>query len=127
MMAEQMALKGEDMICIVLGNGTRLSVLERAYKLIEDELTTEWRKTAPPEKPKPTAYITLTDEMIGNGATFQEVNKVSGTFSATGWSREQLACLGVPWPMKKGWRSKLKGKIVPKADYDRFMALRKIR
>jgi len=30
-----------------------------------------------------------------------------------GWTRAQLACLGVPWPPPKGWRRALTGTHIP--------------
>lgn len=42
-----------------------------------------------------------------------------------GWSKKQLACLGIPWPPPKGWLRSLHGKRVQSDDWRRFLNLRK--
>lgn len=41
-----------------------------------------------------------------------------------GWSKEQLAVLGVSWPPKKGWREALTGQLFPEVIVKRFIDLR---
>lgn len=41
-----------------------------------------------------------------------------------GWNREQLRILGVKWPPKKGWRSRVLGRRISEEDRDRFLAIR---
>lgn len=61
--------------------------------------------------------LKLTHELIEAGAT-----KLKG--KPCGWSRKQLAILGVPWPLVKGWKSKLVGVEIPEAWYEEFLSLR---
>ena len=50
-----------------------------------------------------------------------------GASSECGWNKEQLSILGVKWPPKKGWLSKLIGRTISDADYAKFLALRGVR
>lgn len=38
-----------------------------------------------------------------------------------GWTRAGLALLGVPWPPPKGWRRRLPGRRIPRADAERLL------
>lgn len=38
-------------------------------------------------------------------------------------NREQVLALGEPWPLKAGWWRRLLGKVVPDANYRRFLEL----
>ena len=40
------------------------------------------------------------------------------------WSKKQLDLLGVPWPLKKGWKRRLIGKSVSETDLDEFLNLK---
>ena len=51
---------------------------------------------------------------------------IRGASRNGGWSRQQLAMLGVPWPTVKGWRKRLLQTTVTKAEADRFVALRNL-
>jgi ribonuclease HI len=41
-----------------------------------------------------------------------------------GWSRQQLACLGVAWPPARGWKEGALGRLIRQADAERFLALK---
>jgi ribonuclease HI len=43
--------------------------------------------------------------------------------SRRGWSRLQLACLGVAWPPAKGWKEGVLGRMIRRADAERFVIL----
>ncbi len=53
--------------------------------------------------------VTLTEWMIDNAAT-----------NGCGYTRQQLAAVGVPWPPAKGWKRGLVGKSVPLSGYYTF-------
>ena len=64
--------------------------------------------------------ITLTHELIEAGVTIK-------TGSGNGaWTKDQLSILGVSWPPKKGWKTKLvkHGHKVSREEYERFLAIR---
>ncbi|WP_395454818.1 hypothetical protein ACHMW5_13825 [Azospirillum melinis] len=44
---------------------------------------------------------------------------------AGSWTRAQLAIVGVTWPPKQGWRKRIEGKKITKADAERFVSLGK--
>jgi hypothetical protein len=48
--------------------------------------------------------MVITNDWIGQHATLRGIGK-----KASGWTAKQAACLGVRWPLKKGWRSQLVG------------------
>lgn len=52
--------------------------------------------------------------------------KAGGT-SQCGFSRRQLALLGVHWPPMKGWLSRLVGTRIEDYQYRQFVSLRKIK
>jgi len=58
--------------------------------------------------------MTLSNEFIEQGKSL-----------AGGWSRDQLACLGIPWPPPKGWKKEAIGRVIPDTDAERFLALRR--
>lgn len=37
-----------------------------------------------------------------------------------GWPKKQLALLGVPWPLKRGWKRRVIGKFISVHDADKF-------
>jgi len=37
------------------------------------------------------------------------------TTGSEGWTRKQLACLGVAWPPRRGWKYRLEGREIPDA------------
>ncbi len=41
-----------------------------------------------------------------------------------GWSKAQLALLGVSWPPQAGWKATVIGRPISKGDADRFVKLR---
>ncbi len=41
-----------------------------------------------------------------------------------GWSKKQLALLGIAWPPQKGWRRAVNGLKLTKSDADLFVALK---
>jgi hypothetical protein len=47
-----------------------------------------------------------------------------GKSSRGGWSREQLQCLGVRWPLRDGWRRALLGRRVERRAAEAFLRLR---
>jgi hypothetical protein len=49
----------------------------------------------------------------------------AGQSERPGWSRAQLALLGVSWPPPPGWRpAAVVGRAIPRADAERFVQLR---
>ena len=48
----------------------------------------------------------------------------AGMSSAKGINHQQLKCLGLKWPPRKGWLRRLVGKEIPVADYNRFLELK---
>lgn len=44
-------------------------------------------------------------------------------FVHQGYNRDQLAVLGVSWPARKGWLSKLVGTEIPDERYELFLTL----
>jgi len=55
----------------------------------------------------------LTDKLIDCGRS-----------KAGGWSRPQLACLGVAWPPRRGWKRALVGTNIQDAVYNKFLSLK---
>jgi len=45
-------------------------------------------------------------------------------YSGCGFNSDQLAILGIQWPPKKGWLSRLIGTDLPDADYQRLYELK---
>ena len=58
----------------------------------------------PPDMPP------ITEEFIARGKS-----------EAGGWTRAQLAALGVPWPPVKGWKAGVLGKSISEADAAEFL------
>lgn len=48
----------------------------------------------------------------------------AGQSDRGGWSKAQLALLGVSWPPPPGWKGEVIGRLVPQADAERFVQLR---
>jgi hypothetical protein len=48
----------------------------------------------------------------------------AGRSQRGGWSKAQLALLGVPWPPPAGWKGEVIGRAISKAAADRFVELR---
>lgn len=40
------------------------------------------------------------------------------------WSRAQLTLIGVPWPLKRGWKRKVIGTFISEISAQRFVQLR---
>ena len=57
--------------------------------------------------------ISVTDELIEAGKS-----------ERGGWTKAQLAILGVAWPPESGWKRKAIGEKIPQAEAWRFVALR---
>jgi hypothetical protein len=57
--------------------------------------------------------VTVTAELIAAGRS-----------ERGGWSKAQLALLGVPWPPPAGWKAEVIGRAISKPDADRFVQLR---
>lgn len=57
--------------------------------------------------------VKITQELIRRGES-----------GAGGWNREQLRLIGVPWPPKHGWRRRVEGRWISKADAEAFVSLR---
>lgn len=66
-----------------------------------------------PDTNDPQAWIVLTAPMIEAGRS-----------ARGGFTRDQLACLGVAWPPAKGWKKAVAGAEVRQKDYAQFLALR---
>ncbi len=48
----------------------------------------------------------------------------AGKSERGGWSRRQLDCLGVPWPPQSGWKAASVGRLVRRAEAERFIQLK---
>jgi hypothetical protein len=48
----------------------------------------------------------------------------AGQSDRGGWTKAQLALLGVPWPPPSGWKAAVLGKAIPSSAADRFVQLR---
>jgi hypothetical protein len=57
--------------------------------------------------------VTVTAELIEAGQS-----------ERGGWSKAQLALIGVAWPPPAGWKEIAVGRRIPRADTERFVALR---
>jgi hypothetical protein len=77
---------------------------QRRHKPNEHQLTSRDMK---PES------VEITDEWI-----------TAGMSDRGGWSKAQLAILGVAWPPVTGWKQRVKGRLIPQAEAERFVALR---
>lgn len=42
-----------------------------------------------------------------------------------GWSKAQLALLGIPWPLKHGWKATIIGTTISEDTAKRFLSARK--
>lgn len=60
------------------------------------------------------------EELVPVTATLINV----GRSERGGWAAAQLALLGVPWPPPPGWKAAAVGRLLLRADADRFVALR---
>jgi hypothetical protein len=58
------------------------------------------------------ASVTVTEELLEAGKS-----------ANGGWSKEQLALLGVAWPPASGWKNGIVGHRMPKASADKFVQL----
>lgn len=50
----------------------------------------------------------------------------AGRSTRGGWTRAQLALLGVPWPPSPGWQNAALGRLIPRLDAERFVASRAV-
>src|SRR5262249_38399497 len=48
----------------------------------------------------------------------------AGKSERGGWSRQQLACLGVAWPPAKGWKEDALGRLIRQAQAKTFLELK---
>ena len=64
------------------------------------------------------SLIPMTTQILHAGATSRKHG---------GWGRQQLAILGVPWPLERGWREELLTKSFTQAKIDEFLGLRTTR
>ncbi len=55
--------------------------------------------------------------------TLTRLHILAGASPRNGFTREQLATLGVTWPPPKGWMSALLGETIPLIDYQAFLNL----
>jgi hypothetical protein len=49
----------------------------------------------------------------------------AGKSNRGGWSKAQLTILGVAWPPAAGWKARVIGQLITRADADRFVQLRR--
>lgn len=54
--------------------------------------------------------------------TSQWVHRCATKPCGVGWTRQQLAILGVPWPPPRGWLSRLRGRVITEAQRSAFEA-----
>lgn len=47
-----------------------------------------------------------------------------GRSDAGGWNREQLAAIGIRWPLMRGWKDRAKGREITEKQAKTFLALR---
>jgi hypothetical protein len=66
----------------------------------------------------------MTDQTNPTLSDPREIRKLieSGRSPAGGWTREQLAVLGVPWPPPAGWARDTLGKTITPALAAEFLA-----
>jgi hypothetical protein len=58
--------------------------------------------------------VRLTRAMIEAGATT----------GSGGYNRPQMEALGVPWPLRAGWKDRMAGAVVFRKNYEAFLHLR---
>lgn len=64
-------------------------------------------------EPAPPGMVRVTREFLNGGKS-----------ARGGWSRKQLALLGVPWPLVQGWKERVIGSLVTSDRAKKFVALR---
>lgn len=62
--------------------------------------------------------------MAAETAVITEELIESGKSERGGWTKAQLAILGVSWPPESGWKRKVIGAIIPQSEALRFVELR---
>lgn len=62
----------------------------------------------------------MADDLVAVTAELIE----AGQSERGGWSKEQLALIGVAWPPLAGWKGGAVGRFIPRADAERFVSLR---
>jgi hypothetical protein len=89
-----------------------LNVWERIRSVVfaapADPLPREFPKVEAPEE------VVITDDLIKQGMS-----------TGGGWSRAQLALIGVEWPPKTGWKIRVIGDRISAAAARRFLEMRK--
>jgi hypothetical protein len=48
----------------------------------------------------------------------------SGRSDEGGWNKAQVRAIGIPWPLKEGWKRRHSGQEITHQQYEQFMALR---
>jgi ribonuclease HI len=48
----------------------------------------------------------------------------AGKSERGGWSKRQLACLGVPWPPPKSWKETAAGRVIQRSEAETFLKLK---
>lgn len=66
--------------------------------------------------------FTKTQSIFTMKLTRELINK--GESSNGGWSKKQLALLGIDWPPEPGWPLRLEGVEIPDADYAEFVRIK---
>ena len=50
---------------------------------------------------------------------------LAGQSNLGGWTRDQLAILGIPWPPPVGWKVTAIGRLIRQSEADRFVSGRR--
>lgn len=48
----------------------------------------------------------------------------AGKSDAGGWTRQQIESLGISWPPREGWKTRLIGTVIEKSRLEKFMSLK---
>jgi hypothetical protein len=62
--------------------------------------------------------VVVTEELLRHGATNPDVGA---------WNKRQFEALGVPWPLKSGWKAALLGTRITPDQASAFLDLRNVR
>jgi hypothetical protein len=64
-------------------------------------------------EPSAVEMVEVTRELIESGKT-----------GPGGWKKEQVALLGISWPLKKGWIETVIGRRISRRDAEKFLSLK---
>lgn len=85
--------------------------------VMEEGCSDQFRAYAKAElESRPDTMVVLTSALLHSGAT-----------GGSGWTKKQLAVLGVGWPAEGGWLQFLCGKSIPMWQWKKFLSLKGVR